>query len=103
MKKHLFTDIKLSTCHYLEAFENVIEKRELNGEEGSYLTGVCCSHQAGSLEDVAKSTPSSITSSDPSTSDDHLQQPNCHANSCTTASSTTTTTPSSTTENEETE
>ncbi|XP_037789304.1 endoplasmic reticulum junction formation protein lunapark-A-like [Penaeus monodon] len=61
------------------------------------------SQEAGSLEDVAKSTPSSITSSDPSTSDDHLQQPNCHANSCTTASSTTTTTPSSTTENEETE
>ncbi|XP_069983349.1 endoplasmic reticulum junction formation protein lunapark-A isoform X4 [Penaeus vannamei] len=61
------------------------------------------SSQEGSLEDVAKSTPSSITSSDPSTSDDHLQQPNCHANSCTTASSTTTTTPSSTTENEETE
>ncbi|XP_047498344.1 endoplasmic reticulum junction formation protein lunapark-A-like isoform X2 [Penaeus chinensis] len=61
------------------------------------------SSQEGSLEDVAKSTPSSITSSDPSTSDDHLQQPNCHANSCTTASSTTTTTPSSITENEETE
>ncbi|XP_047498345.1 endoplasmic reticulum junction formation protein lunapark-A-like isoform X3 [Penaeus chinensis] len=61
------------------------------------------SQEAGSLEDVAKSTPSSITSSDPSTSDDHLQQPNCHANSCTTASSTTTTTPSSITENEETE
>lgn len=88
------TVIQSMISKYIESIDVVIHT------EHNCLTGMCRPQQAGSLEDVAKSTPSS----DPSMSEDHQHfgTGSSLANSSTFMMSSSTT-PSSATEAEETE